>query len=83
VPVFAQEGGASFEYEGDVLHDLPVSRVRGRFVENEMPCLAFAIEESARRVARDRLSALGETTGAWLREGEQEMTRSVGELARC
>jgi ribonuclease Z len=57
--------------------------VRGRFVENEMPCLAFAIEESARRVARDRLSALGETTGAWLREGEQEMTRSVGELARC
>jgi ribonuclease BN (tRNA processing enzyme) len=79
--------------------------VRGRFVDHEMPCLAFVVEEKARaRVAKDRLAALGVCTGSWLRElklavlsaapahtpihlhwrdrqGEHDMTRSVGELA--
>lgn len=66
---FAREACAPFEYEGDVLHDEALFGVRGRFVDHEMPCLAFAIEEKARgRVARDRLAALGVTTGPWLRE---------------
>lgn len=65
---FTREEGASFECVGDVLHDEALFRVRGRFVDHEMPCLAFAIEEKARgRVARDRLAALGVTTGPWLR----------------
>lgn len=66
---FAREACAPFECEGDVLHDEALFRVRGRFVDHEMPCLAFAIEEKARgRVARDRLAALGVTAGPWLRE---------------
>lgn len=66
---FAREACAPFECAGDVLHDEALFRVRGRFVDHEMPCLAFAIEEKARgRVARDRLEALGVTTGPWLRQ---------------
>jgi len=66
---FAREPGAPFEMAGDTLHEETLFRVRGRFVDHEMPCLAFAVEEKARpRVARDRLAALGVCTGPWLRE---------------
>lgn len=52
----------------DVIHDEPTFRVRARFVDHEMPCLAFSLEEKAAvRVAPDRLAAMGLTTGAWLR----------------
>jgi ribonuclease Z len=55
--------------QGDVLSDEWLFRVRGRFVDHEMPCLALAVEEKARvKVAKDRLAALGIATGAWLRE---------------
>lgn len=66
---FAREACAPFDYSGDVLHDETLFRVRCRFVDHEMPCLAFVVEEKARpRVAKDRLAALGVGTGAWLRE---------------
>lgn len=53
----------------DVILDEPTFRVRARFVDHEMPCLAFALEEKAAvRVAPDRLAAMGFTTGAWLRD---------------
>jgi ribonuclease Z len=66
---FAREDGAAVERSGDVLHEEATFRVRGRFVDHGMPCLAFAMEEKARvRVAAERLAALGVTTGAWLRE---------------
>jgi len=66
---FAREACAPFELAGDVLHDEPTFRVRGRFVDHEMPCLAYAIEEKAHvNVAKDRLTALGLSTGPWLRE---------------
>jgi len=66
---FAREPGAPFECTTDCLHDEALFRVRGRFVDHEMPCLAFVVEEKARvRVARDRLAALGVSTGAWLRD---------------
>ena len=66
---FALEPGPAFEVQGDLLHDEPLLRVRGRFVDHEMPCLAFALEEKPRpRVARDRLAALGVSTGPWLRD---------------
>ena len=66
---FAREDGAPFERAGDLLLDEALFRVRARFVDHEMPCLAFAIEETARpRVAKDRLAALGLSTGPWLRE---------------
>ncbi len=65
---FAREDAGPWVGAGDVLHDETTFRVRGRFVDHELPCLAFAFEEKARvRVARDRLEALGLATGPWLR----------------
>jgi ribonuclease Z len=66
---FARESCAPFGCADDVVHDEALFRVRGRFVDHEMPCLAFVVEEKARpRVAKDRLAALGVSTGPWLRE---------------
>ena len=65
---FAREDCAAPPLQGDLLHDDALVRVRGGFVDHGMPCLAFVVEEKARvRVAKDRLQALGVTTGAWLR----------------
>ena len=66
---FARETGAAYEAAGDVLHEETTFRVRGRFVDHDVPCVAYAVEEKARvKVAKDRLAALGLTTGPWLRE---------------
>jgi ribonuclease Z len=66
---FAREPCPAFACAADVVHDEPLLRVRGRFVDHGTPCLAFVIEEKARcRVAKDRLAAMGVSTGAWLRE---------------
>jgi len=66
---FAREGCAPFEPAGDVLHDEATFRVRGRFVDHDIACIAYAIEEKAHvNVAKDRLAALGLSTGPWLRE---------------
>lgn len=66
---FTLEAGVASAWTDDVLLDEVLFRARGRFVDHEMPCLAFALEEKARpRVAKDRLAALGVSTGAWLRE---------------
>jgi ribonuclease Z len=69
---FAREDGGHWAPAGDVLHEEATFRVRGRFVDHELACLAFAIEEKARmKVARDRLEALGLATGPWLRDLKQ------------
>jgi ribonuclease Z len=69
---FAREDGGEWTPQGDVLLEEATFRVRGRFVDHEMPCLAFAIEEKAHmKVARDRLEAMGLTTGPWLRTLKQ------------
>jgi ribonuclease Z len=66
---FRREDLPPTRLHGDVLHDELLFRVRGRFLDHEMPCLALAVEEKARvKVAKDRLAALGIATGAWLRE---------------
>ena len=66
---FVRESSSSFELAGDVIHDEATFRVRARFVDHDIPCLAFAIEEKAHvNVAKDRLAALGVATGAWLRD---------------
>src|SRR5271165_5283449 len=66
---FAREECAGPDPCEDVLHDETTFRVRGRFVDHDLPCLAFAIEEKARlKVDKARLAALGLGTGAWLRE---------------
>ena len=66
---FAREDCGPFEPSGDVLHEEAMFRVRGRFVDHDIPCLAYAIEEKAQvKVDKDRLLALGLGTGAWLHE---------------
>lgn len=66
---FAREALAPLDLVGDVLHDEATFRLRGRFVDHDVPCLAFAIEEKARlRVDKARLAALGLGTGPWLRQ---------------
>jgi ribonuclease Z len=69
---FAREDVGSCTLEGDVLLDEATFRVRARYVDHGIPCLAFALEEKARlKVMPERLAALGVTTGAWLRELKQ------------
>src|SRR5438477_8584151 len=66
---FAREPCGSFLIVDDVVHDEATFRVRGRFVDHDVPCIAYALEEKAHvNVAKDRLAALGVSTGAWLRE---------------
>lgn len=65
---FVRESSSSFELADDVVHDEATFRVRARFVDHDVPCLAYVIEEKAHvNVAKDRLDALGVATGAWLR----------------
>jgi ribonuclease Z len=66
---FVRESTSSFALDDDVVHDEAAFRVRARFVDHVVPCLAYAIEEKAHvSVARDRLEALGVSSGAWLRD---------------
>ena len=66
---FVRESETSFALVGDVVHDEAAFRVRARFVDHDVPCLAYAVEEKAHlKVAKDRLAALGVSAGAWLRE---------------
>ncbi|MBC8752932.1 ribonuclease Z [Paraburkholderia podalyriae] len=66
---FAPETVPSFDRSGDVVYDEATFRVRGRFVDHGIPCVAYVLEEKARvNVAKDRLAALGVSTGGWLRE---------------
>jgi ribonuclease Z len=55
--------------DDDVLHEEATFRVRGRFVDHDIACLAFAVEEKAHlKVDKARLVGLELGTGAWLRE---------------
>jgi len=66
---FARESETSFALKDDVLHEEASFRIRGRFVDHDIPCLAYALEERAHvNVAKDRLAAMGLSTGPWLRE---------------
>ncbi len=66
---FAREAIASFELPDDVVHDEPTFRVRGRFVDHDIACLSYVIEEKAHvNVAKDRLEAIGVGVGPWLRD---------------
>ncbi|HVL56503.1 MAG TPA: MBL fold metallo-hydrolase [Burkholderiaceae bacterium] len=61
-----------FAIEDGVLHADDSVRVRAAFVDHEMPCLAFAIEETTQiKVWRTRLDALGLPTGPWLTRAKQ------------
>jgi ribonuclease Z len=64
---FAREDERAWRCDDDVLHEETMFRVRARFVDHEMPVLAFALEEKARlHIASDRLAAAGLASGPWL-----------------
>lgn len=66
---FARSAPAQFDTHDDVLHEEAIFRVRARFVDHGIPCLAFSLEEKAHvKVAKDRLAALGVSAGSWLRD---------------
>ena len=66
---FARADQSAFHIVDDVLHDEAAFCVRCRFVDHDVPCVAYALEERAHvNVAKNRLAALGVSTGAWLRE---------------
>jgi len=66
---FVRESSESFELSDDTVHDETMFRVRARFLDHDVPCLAYALEEKAHvNVAKDRLAALGVGTGSWLRD---------------
>ncbi len=75
---FARTALEAVEFSGDVLHDETIFRIRGRFVDHGIPCLAYLIEEKAHvKVNKDRLGALGVSTGAWLRDLKQAIVMSA------
>jgi ribonuclease Z len=69
---FARRDGEPFALSDDVFHDEATFRVRGRFVDHDIPCISYALEEKAHvNVAKDRVEALGVSPGPWLRELKQ------------
>ncbi len=79
---FERRPAPPFAVDGDVVHDEPTFRVRARFVDHDIPCLAFALEEKAHvKVARERLEAMGVTPGPWLRALKQAVLAGAPDTA--
>lgn len=65
---FARVEGAPLAQRGDLLHAEEAFRVRARFLDHDIPCLAFALDETAHvNVWKNKLAEMGLTTGPWLR----------------
>jgi ribonuclease Z len=66
---FAREDLEPFEVTEDMLYDEATFRVRGRFVDHDIACLSYAVEEKAHlNVRKERVAEMGLATGAWLRD---------------
>jgi ribonuclease Z len=66
---FSREEVGEAPMDGDVLHEEARYRVRVAVLEHRLPCLAFALEETAHvNVWKTRLDALALPAGPWLRE---------------
>jgi len=65
---FAREGDEPWPRQGDIVLAEDRFRVRAAFLDHDIPCLAFALEESVHvNVWKNRLAELGLPTGPWLR----------------
>jgi ribonuclease Z len=79
---FEREDEGRFDLADDVVHDEATFRVRGRFVDHDIPCIAYAVEEKAHvKVDKDRLAAMGFTPGAWLRTLKQAVLTGAPDAA--
>ena len=75
---FAREDAPAAARNDHCVHAEPSFRVRARFVDHEMPCLAYALEESTHvAVWKSRLAEMGLTTGPWLRAAKQALLRGA------
>ncbi len=69
---FARELDAPWPRQGDAVIAEDRFRVRAAFLDHDIPCLAFALEESVHvNVWKNRLAELGLPTGPWLRAVKQ------------
>lgn len=66
---FRVEALPALPHAGGVIHEEPAFRVHAAVLDHKVPCLGFALEESAHvNIWKNRLEALGLPTGPWLRE---------------
>lgn len=80
---FEREPGEPWTPDGDVLHAEESFRVRGRFLDHDIPCLAFGIEESTHvNVWKNRLTEMGLPTGHWLREARRLLRTGAADSTR-
>ncbi len=71
---FAREGAEPWSRDGDVVLAEDRFRVRAAFVDHDIPCLAWALEESVHvNVWKNRLAELGLPTGPWLRQAKRAL----------
>ena len=71
---FAREPGDPWMPHGDLLHSEESFRVRGRFLDHDILCLAFALEEAMHiNVWKVRLTERGLSTGHWLRDARRAL----------
>lgn len=75
---FARDDGPAAPRSDDCVHEEEAFRVRARFVDHEMPCLAYALEESTHvSVWKSRLAEIGLTTGPWLKDAKAALLRGA------
>ncbi|HVO88694.1 MAG TPA: MBL fold metallo-hydrolase [Casimicrobiaceae bacterium] len=66
---FERQSLAAPQAREDTVHEEAMFRVRARFVDHDIPCLSYAIEEKAHvNVRKERLVQTGFAAGSWLRE---------------
>jgi ribonuclease Z len=71
---FAREDGESWTLQDDVLHAEEGFRVRTGFMDHDIVCLAFALEEAMHvNVWKNRLAEMGLPTGHWLRDARRAL----------
>ena len=79
---FAREFEAPWRPDGDVLLAEDRFRVRAAVLDHDVPCLAFALEESVHvSVWKNRVTALGLPTGPWLGEAKRLLLAGAGDDA--
>ena len=75
---FQRQAEDAWPRDGDTLLAEDSFRVRARFLDHDIPCLAFALEEAVHvNVWKNRLAEMGLPTGAWLRAVKQAVRASA------
>jgi ribonuclease Z len=73
---FRREPGAAFSIAGGLLVDEETFQVRAAFLDHQIPCLGFALEETFHvNIWKTGLEELGLPTGPWLREVKAAIAR--------